>query len=175
MKIVLIFDQGLAGAGGKSNPNVGLNAERGGIGSSLMLQPNFDAIQAEVVATLYCGNAFYREHEEEVVTKLAAMVKKLNPDFAVCGPCFNFADYADMAAKTAERILAKTDVKAIAMMSEENKDVIAAYAGRVPIVKMPKRGGTGLSQSIENLCRLLNAMYSESADREKIQKEVCYE
>ena len=80
-----------------------------------------------------------------------------------------------MAAKTAERILTKTDVKAVAMMSEENKDVIAAYAGRVPIVKMPKKGGTGLRQSIENLCRLLNAMYSESADREKIQKEVCYE
>ncbi len=175
MKIVLIFDQGLAGAGGKSNPHVGLNAQRGGIGSSLMLQPNFDAIQAEVVATLYCGNEFYKENKEEVVTKLAAMVKKLNPDFAVCGPCFNFPDYAEMAAKTAAVIIDKTNIKAVAMMSEENKDVIAEYAGKVPIVKMPKKGGTGLSGSIENLCSLLQAMYSKSADCERIQKEVCYE
>ncbi len=35
------------------------------------------------------------------------MVKKLNPDFAVCGPCFNFPDYAEMAAKTAAMIVEK--------------------------------------------------------------------
>ena len=32
MKVILIFDQGLAGAGGKTNPNVGLTATKGGIG-----------------------------------------------------------------------------------------------------------------------------------------------
>ena len=37
MRIVLIFDQGLAGAGGKSNPNIGLTLAKGGIGSALML------------------------------------------------------------------------------------------------------------------------------------------
>ena len=174
MKVILIFDQGLAGAGGKSNPNVGLKAVRGGVGSSLMLQPKFDEIDAEVIATLYCGNEFYLDHKEEVVTKLTAMVKKLNPDFVVCGPCFNYKDYADMAAATAKLILEKTTVKTCAMMSIENQAVIDEYAQYVPIIKMPKKGGTGLNDSIEALCEFMNASVNNEGDIEALKKKICY-
>ena len=76
MKVILIFDQGLAGAGGKVNPNVGLTAVKGGIGSALMMESHFAKINANVVATLYCGNEFFLNNQDEVVTKFTAMVKK---------------------------------------------------------------------------------------------------
>ena len=52
MKVLLIFDSGLAGAGGKSNPNVELTAKKGIIGTGEMMEPYFKKIGAEVIATL---------------------------------------------------------------------------------------------------------------------------
>ncbi|MCI5774039.1 MAG: glycine/betaine/sarcosine/D-proline family reductase selenoprotein B [Erysipelotrichaceae bacterium] len=174
MKIVLVFDQGLAGAGGKSNPNVGLNAAKGGIGSALMMESHFKEIGAEVVATLYCGNEYFLNNQEEVVTKMTAMCKKLNPDFVVCGPCFNFPDYAKMAAMISANILSKTTVKSCAMMSKENAGVIEEYKDKTPIVIMPKKGGTGLNDSYSALCKLIYNTVNNTADLEKVKAEVCY-
>ncbi len=174
MKVVLIFDQGLAGAGGKSNPHEGLNMKKGGIGSALMLQPYFDKIDAEVVATLYCGNEYYLENKDEVVFKLAAMCKKINPDIVVCGPCFNFEDYADMAAHTASLIKEKTEVHPIAMMSEENKDIIDEFKSTIPIVRMPKKGGTGLAESLSHLAELMQAIYTNDPQIDELKNSICY-
>lgn len=174
MKVVLIFDQGLAGAGGKTNPNCELTAVKGGIGSALMLQPHFAKIGADVIATLYCGNEFFLNNENEVITKFTAMVKKLNPDFVVCGPCFNFPDYAKMAAMVSSMILENTEVKSCAMMSQENGDIIETYKNKTPIVKMPKKGGAGLNDSIDNLCKLMKAIVENSDNLEKMKSEVCY-
>ena len=174
MKVILIFDQGLAGAGGKVNPNVGLTAVKGGIGSALMMESHFAKINANVVATLYCGNEFFLNNQDEVVTKFTAMVKKLNPDYVVCGPCFNFPDYAKMAAMVSANILEKTDVKSCAMMSKENADTIEQYKDKTPIVIMPKRGGTGLNDSFDALCELMQKTVDNAADLEEVKKKVCY-
>lgn len=174
MKIVLIFDQGLAGAGGKSNPNVGLNAVKGGVGSALMLESHFTKIGANVAATLYCGNEFFLNNQEEVVKKMTAMVKKVQPDFVVCGPCFNFPDYAKMAAMISASVLENTDIPSCAMMSVENAETIETYKDRTPIVKMPKKGGTGLNDSIAALCDLISATVNHSDEVESIKHKVCY-
>lgn len=174
MKIILIFDQGLAGAGGKSNPNVGLKAERGGIGSALMMEPHFKEIGAQIEATLYCGNEYFLNNQEEVITKMTAMCKKLKPDFVVCGPCFNFPDYAKMAAMIASNILATTDLNACAMMSKENASVIEEYKDKTPIVIMPKKGGTGLNDSYTALCELIVKTVNNSADLADVKQRVCY-
>ncbi len=174
MNIVLIFDQGLAGAGGKSNLNVGLTAVKGGVGSALMMESHFEKIGAKVAATLYCGNEYFLNNQDEVVTKMTAMVKKVKPDFVVCGPCFNFPDYAKMAAMISASVLENTEFKSCAMMSVENGDTIANYKDKTPIVKMPKKGGTGLNDSFSDLCDLIQATVQGSGELESIKQRVCY-
>ena len=39
MKVILIFDSGLAGAGGKSNPDCTLSATREIAGTAMLLEP----------------------------------------------------------------------------------------------------------------------------------------
>lgn len=151
MKILLIFDQGLAGAGGKSNPNQDLAIAKGGIGSALMLKPHFDRVSANIVATLYCGNEYFLNHKKEVVIKMTKMAEKIQPDMVVCGPCFNFEDYALMSAEIAKSIKENTNLNVVAMMSQENESTIEAYKDKIDILKMPKKGGTGLSESFDNL------------------------
>lgn len=157
MKILLIFDQGLAGAGGKSNPNQDLAIAKGGIGSALMLKPHFDRVFANIVATLYCGNEYFLNHEKEVVIKMTKMAEKIQPDMVVCGPCFNFKDYALMSAEIAKSIKENTNLNVVAMMSQENESTIEAYKDKIDILKMPKKGGTGLSESFDNLADYIDS------------------
>lgn len=157
MKILLIFDQGLAGAGGKSNPNQDLAIAKGGIGSALMLKPHFDQVSANIVATLYCGNEYFLNHEKEVVIKMTKMAEKIQPDMVVCGPCFNFEDYALMSAEIAKSIKENTNLNVVAMMSQENESTIKSYKDKIDILKMPKKGGTGLSESFDNLANYIDS------------------
>lgn len=170
MKIVMIFDQGLAGAGGKSNPNQELAIAKGGIGSALMLKPHFDKVNANIVATLYCGNEFFLNHEKEVIIKMTKMVEKINPDMVVCGPCFNFEDYALMSAEIAKNIEENTDINVVAMMSIENEETIKNYKDKIDILKMPKKGGTGLSDSFDNLANYIDSKINSK----EINKENLY-
>lgn len=139
-----------------------------------MLDPHFKKIGAEVVATLYCGVDYFKDHQDEVVKKMTAMAKKLNPDFVVCGPGFNFPDYSRMCAMCSKSILENTDIKSCAMMSVENSTTIEEYREATPIVKMPKKGGTGLKDSLEHLCELIDATVNHPEKVEELKKEYCY-
>lgn len=174
MKVVLIFDQGLAGAGGKSNPMAPLKAEKGGIGSYLMLKPHLDKIGAQVLATLYCGNEYYLANKNEVVLKMTAMVKKLNPDIVICGPCFNYLDYGQMSANIAKTVKEKTDIGAVAMMSAENAETIDKFKNNIPIIKMPKKGGTGLNESLDHLIEWMGYYHSNNPGIDKLESQICY-
>lgn len=174
MKILLIFDQGLAGAGGKVNPNLELTAVKGGVGSALMIEPHFKKIGADIVATLYCGNQYFLDNQDEVVMKMTAMAKKLNPDFVVCGPCFDFKDYAKMSAMICQSIIEKTEIKSCAMMASENQSIISEYGEIIPIVKMPKKGGTGLNDSFANLCEFIDTSINHIEKISEVKEKVCY-
>ncbi len=151
MKIVLFFDQVQAGLGGKERPDLPLGIEKGGMGAAHMLEPHFEKFGAEVVATLYCGDGYFHDDQELNAKKLTAMVKKIGPDAVICGPAYNYAGYAHMAAVTAKMIQDKTDIAVVAAMSDDNSDTISQYKDEISIVKMPKKGGIGLNQALENI------------------------
>ena len=79
-----------------------------------------------------------------------------------------------MAAMISANILEKTDFKSCAMMSVENGDTIADYKDKTPIVKMPKKGGTGLNDSFADLCDLIDATVKGSSELESIKERICY-
>lgn len=155
MRVLLFFDQTQAGAGGKERPDVELAVEKGGIGSYHMFESNLKDIDATVLATMYCGNGYFFDNEEEVKRKISGLTKKLKADIVLCGPCFNYHDYAKMSAILAKHIEETTDAKAVAMFSKESDDVIAEYKDDVTLIKMPKKGGTGLRDSFSNMSKIL--------------------
>lgn len=174
MKIVYVFDQGLAGQGGKSNPMAPLSASYGGLGSALMLEKHLKSINSTCLATLYCGVEYYLNNSEDVVKKMVAMVKKLSPDYVICGPCFDFKVYAQMSCEIALAIKNQTDIKVVAMMSRENESLIEEYANKIPILKMPKKGGIGLDDSFHNLVMYLDASFNQSINLLDLEKELLY-
>ncbi|QZY55801.1 GrdB-related putative oxidoreductase [Crassaminicella profunda] len=173
MKVLMIFDQIQSGQGGKENPNLPLGGKTMAIGSASMLGPILKKLGGVVVACLYCGDGYFKNNKEEVKFKITAMVKKINPDVVICGPAFNYAGYAEMCAVLAHEINEKTDIPAIAGMSKENERTILDHKDLIDIVVMPKKGGIGLTESLENICTLAKKIV-DGEDTSEYAKQICY-
>ena len=152
MKVMMIFDQTQAGLGGKESPDLAMGGKAMAMGSVGMFQKFLDENDGKVIATLYCGDGTFKEDPEKNAKKFAAMAKKFNPDVVICGPCFNYAGYGMMAAKTALTINQHTEIPAFAIMSQECEEAIATFKDQVTILKMPKKGGIGLNDSLKQMC-----------------------
>lgn len=172
MRLLLFFDQTQAGAGGKERPDVELAVEKGGIGSYHMFEGNLEEIDAKVLATMYSGNGYFFDNEEEVKRKVSGLVKKLKADIVLCGPCFNYKDYAHMSSILAKHIEETTDSKAVVMLSKENEDVIAEYKDQITMIKMPKKGGVGLRASFAGMAKVLEDVMAGEIKEEN--KEYIY-
>lgn len=167
MKVLLFFDQTQAGKGGKNNPGLELGVDKGGIGAALMFEKDLASVGGQIVGTMYCGEGYFFEHESEVVTKIVKLVSKVKPDVLLCGPCYNYPGYAKMACIVASAISKETLTKPIVMLSEENKEVIEEYKNTLPLVKMPKKGGTGLSQSFKDMSLIAQELTGDGCIKSK--------
>ncbi len=170
MKIVMIYDQIQSGAGTKDDKMVELNIKKELVGPSIMMEPFLKEIGGNVVATLYCGNGYYVQNKEDVIRKLTAMSQKLGADVVMCGPSFNYLEYSQMSAEVAKNINEQTSIKAFAAMSEENEETIEKYKDIINIVKTPKKGGIGLSESLKNMCNVAKCMF----DNNDIEDDDCF-
>lgn len=173
MKVLFIFDQIQAGMGGKEKANLPLGGKNTGIGSTAMMESQLKTIDANIIATLYCGDKFFEDNKEIVKEKMVAMVKKMNPDIVICGPAYDYKGYANMCAILTSEIVEKTDIKALCAMSEQNESIIEKYKKDITIVKMPKKGGIGLTEALKNICLLAQKMVSEK-DYSEFKNKVCY-
>lgn len=173
MKIVMIFDQIQSGLGTKDDTMLPLAGKKEAIGPAVMMAPFLKEVDGHILACLYCGNGTFLENPDEVSRKLCAMVSKLKPDVVICGPAFNFADYAKMCARVAYDINTTTDFKAFAAMSKENEETINNYKDKLMIVETPKKGGFGLNDALRNMCRLAKEI-NDNNDTSDLAKQICF-
>lgn len=158
LRIIAIYDQIQSGMGTKDDKMLPLGGKNVPIGPSVMMEPFLKQINAMVIACLYCGNGTYLKDKEVVTEKICSMVQKLHPDIVICGPAFNYKEYAQMCAEVAKSINTTTDVPAIASMSAENQETINKYKDRIYIVKCPKKGEVGLNDALRNICYVAKAV-----------------
>ncbi len=173
VKVMMIFDQTQAGLGGKESPDLPMGGKPMAIGACGMFDRFLDENDGQVVATLYCGDGTYHADTETTTKKFAAMAKKFQPDVVICGPCFNYASYAIMAAHTAKVIKDLTGIPAFAIMAEECTKAIEDYKQQVTILKMPKKGGIGLNEALSAMCVYAKMLY-EKQDTKAFEQEYAY-
>ena len=80
-------------------------------------------------------------------------------DILLCGPCFNYYNYAEMSSILAEHVKKETSCKPVVVCSEENKEIIDKYKNNLVIIKMPKKGGVGLRESLQNMADVIKCLY----------------
>lgn len=173
MKIIVILDQIQAGLGGKEKGMQPLGGKKLPVGSAKMFENYLSEVDGSILATLYCGDDFYLANPEETALKLTAMVKKLKPDVVLCGPCFNYEKYGIMAGDVALMIQQKLQIPTVAAMSVECVEGIEKHKEDVTIVKMPKKGGIGLTESIQKMLQLCQ-LKTTQADISEFVEQYCY-
>lgn len=154
IKIVTIYDQVQAGMGTRADTMLPLGAKNVPIGPSVMMERFLKENDEKIVACFYCGTGTYFENKQEISRKICSKIEKLKPDVVICGPAFDYKDYAKMCAELAYEINEKTSVPAFASMSKENEEVIAMYKEKVVIVKCPKKGEIELNKSLKHICNM---------------------
>lgn len=168
MELLIILNQVQAGLGGSERGDLPLGGKRIAMGAAEMFDKHLKDNE-KISITLYCGDENYMAHKDEVSLKLAAMVKKLNPDGVICGPAFHYKNYAEMCAQTGALIDEKVGIPVVVAMAKQCVEVIEAYKDRVDIVKMPKKGETGLNNALGNILELLRLKIAGKDTTEFIQ------
>lgn len=159
MRIVLFFDQIQSGTGYKDGAEVELALEKGGIGSYMMFSEYLKDIGAAVIATTYCSDSYFKNNTESVLERMAGLLNKVKADILLCGPCFNYYNYAEMSAILSEYIKRETECKPVVVCSEENDDIIEKYKDKIVMIRMPKKGGAGLRESLKNMARVIKEVF----------------
>lgn len=173
MKIIFILDQIQAGLGGKEKGNQPLGGRYIPVGSARMFEDYLKEVDGQIIATLYCGDDYFAKDPTTCSLKLTAMVKKLEADVVICGPCFNYDKFGLMAGRVAQTIQEKLSVPVIAAMSQECSEAIMKYKDSIDIVKMPKKGGTGLTESMKTMLKLCELKVKKE-ETSTLTNEHCY-
>lgn len=155
-KIILILNHVQAGMGSDENAQLAPSGKKTALGPGQTLNPLFKEHDAQIIATLFCGDQYYEGHQAEVQKKFIGFAKKFEADAVLCGPAMHYPYFGEMAANLAEA-LNKAGIPAAAAMSEENP-AVEKYEKKVVIIKMPKKGGIGLNDSFKNMAAYVSAL-----------------
>jgi glycine reductase len=76
--------------------------------------------EAEVVATIVCGDSYFAEHEKEAKAQILEWVKAQKPDLFIAGPAFNAGRYGYACANICVAVQEELGIPVLTGMYEEN-------------------------------------------------------
>src|SRR4026208_2227424 len=100
VRVVHYLNQFFAQIGGEDKADVGPQGKAGLIGagggpegSAGLIAPGRALQQAlgengEIVATIFCGDNYFAEHQEQAIDQLIQQMTEYKPDLLVAGPAF---------------------------------------------------------------------------------------
>lgn len=97
----------------------GSRAAEGFVGPGLAFNQAWKG-EAEIVATIVCGDSHFAEHEKEAKAQILAWVKEKKPDLFIAGPAFNAGRYGYACANVALAVKEELGIPVLTGMYEEN-------------------------------------------------------
>lgn len=118
-KIVHYLNQFFAGIGGEEKADMPPELREGSVGPGMALNAALGD-EAEIVATIICGDSYFNENPETCKQKILEMVKPYELDMFLAGPAFNAGRYGVACATVAWLIQEELKVPALTGMYIEN-------------------------------------------------------
>lgn len=135
MKVVHYLNQFFAGIGGEEKADVKPDVKEGAIGPGVALNAAFQN-QAEIVATVICGDSYFNENLEAAQAEILKLVKQYQPDLFIAGPAFNAGRYGVACGAISKAVKEQLNIPVITAMYPENpgadmfkKDLIIVETG----------------------------------------------
>jgi glycine reductase len=119
LRVVHYINQFYGGIGGEEMADHKPELREGVHGPGLAFQAAFKD-EAEIVATVVCGDSFYNENLDEARAEVLEMIKKYNPDIFIAGPAFNAGRYGVACGDIASTVESVLGIKSLSGMYIEN-------------------------------------------------------
>jgi len=119
IKVVHYINQFFAGVGGEEKADFEPEVREEVVGPGMALNAGFKG-EAEIVATVICGDSYFGENMEEAKARILDMVKEYNPDLFIAGPAFNAGRYGVACGTITEAVQNELGIPAITGMYVEN-------------------------------------------------------
>jgi betaine reductase len=150
LRIVHYINQFFGGIGGEEKADAPLSERAGAVGPGRLLVARL-ADQAELVATLICGDNYMAEHEAETLETIRARLTELQPDALVAGPAFNAGRYG-MACGVVCAAAEALGIPAVTGLYPENP-AVETYRGHAVMVPTGN-SAAGMAEAMGHIARL---------------------
>lgn len=152
LKVVHYINQFFAQIGGEEKADYPAELRVGEVvGPGMALMQSFGD-EAEIVATIICGDSYFNENLEKAKADVLAMVKEQAPDVFVAGPAFNAGRYGVACGTIAAAVQEELGIPAVTGMYVENPGA-DMFKSQVYIVST-KNSAAGMRDAIKKLAPL---------------------
>lgn len=122
LRVVQYINQFFANIGGEEKADYQPELREGVVGPGMAFQALFGD-EAEIVATVICGDSYFNENLEKAKKTVLDMIASQNPDVVICGPAFNAGRYGVACGTVAAAVMEELKIPAMTGMYQENPGV----------------------------------------------------
>lgn len=119
IKFVHYINQFFGQIGGEEKADFKPEKRQGPVGPGLAFTQAFGE-EAEIVATIICGDSYFNENVEEAKAKVLEMIKEEQADAFIAGPAFNAGRYGVACGTIAKAVKEELGIPVLTGMYEEN-------------------------------------------------------
>ena len=152
LKVVHYINQFFAQIGGEEKADYPAELRVGEVvGPGMALTQQFGD-DAEIIATIICGDSYFNENLEKAKADILAWVKEQAPDVFVAGPAFNAGRYGVACGTIADAVQEELGIPAVTGMYVENPGA-DMFKTKVYIVST-KNSAAGMRDAVKKLAPL---------------------
>lgn len=155
MRIIHYLNQFFGQIGAESAADCPLEIREGTVGPGKVLN-NMIGDQAEIVATIICGDNYFAENTEEVSPIIEGYLREYKADLVVAGPAFTAGRYGMACGNVCKIAHQQLHIPAVSGMYEENPglEMYRKYAYIVPTANNAR----GMKDALTKITALVRKM-----------------
>ena len=119
LRIVHYINQFFANIGGEEKADYQPELREGIVGPGMAFNQAFGD-EAEIVATVICGDSYFNENVEAAKKTILDMISSQKPDAVICGPAFNAGRYGVACGTVALAVKEELNLPVLTGMYKEN-------------------------------------------------------
>lgn len=150
-RVVHYINQFYGGIGGEEKADIKPEVREGIVGPGMALKAALGN-DAEIVATIICGDSYFNENIEKASAEILDMVKKYNPDLFIAGPAFNAGRYGVACGTICKAVKDNLNIPVVTGMYVENPGA-DMFKKDVYIIETAN-AATGMRQAIPAIAKL---------------------
>lgn len=151
IRVVHYINQFYGGIGGEEKADVKPEVREGVVGPGMALKAALGT-EADIVATVICGDSYFNENIEKASAEVLEMVKKYDPELFIAGPAFNAGRYGVACGSICKAVKDNLGIPVVTGMYPENPGA-DMFKKEVHIIETAN-SATGMRQAIPAIAKL---------------------